>query len=165
MKTTQAPQAAKGLQFQLDKQTLQVQIELSSLLRSLGAPTTLVTDAISIWENNLQVEVEVEPNPESELPLCYLPVSQIPQFIDQILDQLSSESRATALRFSEAFSTAEAQVNEVEILKRSNNPKVLGAVLQWMKNDPASYALHELMALQQKRTVMTAPTQAAQGAL
>ncbi|SDI15729.1 hypothetical protein SAMN05216603_12327 [Pseudomonas benzenivorans] len=163
MKTTQAPQAAKGLQFQLDKQTLQVQIELSSLLRSLGAPTTLVTDAISIWENNLQVEVE--PSPESELPLCYLPVSQIPQFIDQILDQLSSESRATALRFSEAFSTVEAQVNEVEILKRSNNPKVLGAVLQWMKNNPASYALHELMALQQKRAVMTAPTQAAQGAL
>lgn len=157
MKTTQSPQTGTGLQFQLDKQTLQVQIELRSLLRSFGAPTTLVTDAISIWENNLQVE----PNPETELPLCYLPVSQIPQFIDQILDQLSSESRATALRFSEAFSTAEAQVIEVEILKRSNNPKVLGALRQWMKNDPASYALHELMALQQKRVAGTAPTQGA----
>lgn len=163
MKATRSPQADKGLQFQLDTQTLQVQIELRSLLRSFGAPTTLVTDAVSMRENNLQVEVE--PNPESELPLCYLPVSQIPEFIDQILDQLSSESRTTAMRFSEAFSTAKAQVSEVEVLKRSNNPRVLGAVQQWMKNDPASYALHELMALQQKPAAGTAPTQAAQGAL
>lgn len=163
MKTTRSSQADEGLQFQLDKKTLQVRIELSSLLRSLGAPTTMVMEAIPMWKSNSQIKIKL--NPESELPLCFLPVSLIPQFIDQTLDQLSSESRAAAMQFRDLCSTVETQVSTVETMKRSNNPKVLAVVRQWITNDPASYALHELMALQQKHSAGAAPTKAAQGSL
>lgn len=162
MNTTAQPSSpSPKLQLTLNKQTLEIQMELNALLTAFGAPASLAQAAATVWENDLLIEDDAE----SKSTLYYLPARLIPALIDQILDQLSVESSAEAIQFRDGFRAVGASTNKLITLTKTNRPEVLGLMQQWMKADPASYALHELIAAQFKRSTAFAPNPATRGGL
>lgn len=160
MNTTAQPSSpSPKLQLTLNKQTLEIQMELNALLTSFGAPTDLAQVAATVWESDLLIEDDAE----SKSTLYYLPIRLIPAFIDQILDQLSVESSAEAIQFRDGFRAVGASTSKLITLTQTNRPEVLDLMQQWMKKAPASYALHELIAAQFKRSTTFAPSPATQG--
>ncbi len=160
MNTTAQPSSpSPKLQLTLNKQTLEIQMELNALLTSFGAPTDLAQIAATAWESDLLIE------DDAESTLYYLPIRLIPAFIDQILDQLSVESSAEAIQFRDGFRAVGASTNKLITLTQTNRPEVLDLMQQWMKKAPTSYALHELIAAQFKRSTAFAPNPATQGSL
>lgn len=141
----------KDLQFQLDLETQEVLMELNALLRSLGLPPVQGQAAIVEWEGNILIKED----PDTKLPLHYLPVSLIPTFIDQILDQLSAESRVKAIQFRDGCHAMAAVVRLAAMLKLSNKPEDGGI-------DP-SHVLHDVVALKPSQGIASA--HASQGAL
>ena len=162
MNTTAQPSSPSSkLQLTLNKQTLEIHMELNALLTSFGAPTDLAQVAATAWESDLLIEDDAE----SKSTLYYLPVRLIPKFIDQILDQLSIGSSAEAIQFRDGFRAVATSINKLTTLTQTNRPEVLGLMRHWMKTAPASYALHELIAAQFKRSTAFAPNPATQGSL
>ncbi|HZX51456.1 MAG: hypothetical protein ACLGID_03080 [Gammaproteobacteria bacterium] len=162
MNTSAQPSSpSPKLQLTLNKQTLEIQMELNALLTSFGAPTDLAQVAATEWERDLLIEDDAE----SKSTLYYLPIRLIPAFIDQILDQLSVESSAEAIQFRDGFRAVGASTNKLITLTQTNRPEVLDLMQQWMKKAPTSYALHELIAAQFKRSTAFAPNPATQGSL
>ncbi len=162
MNTTAQPSSpSPKLQLTLNKQTLEIQMELNALLTAFGAPASLAQAAATVWENDLLIEDDAE----SKSTLYYLPIRLIPAFIDQILDQLSVESSAEAIQFRDGFRAVGASTNKLITLTQTNRPEVLDLMQQWMKKAPTSYALHELIAAQFKRSTAFAPNPATQGGL
>ena len=159
--TTQPTPPNSMLRFTLDKQTLEMHMELNALLTSFGAPIDLARVAVSTWEHDLQIVDDTA----SKSRLYSLPVRLIPAFIDQILDQLSVESSAEAVQFRDGFRAVGASTSKLITLTQTNRPEVLELMQQWMKKSPASYALHELIAAQFKRSTAFAPNPATQGGL
>ena len=162
MNTTAQPSSpSPKLQLTLNKQTLEIQMELNALLNSFGASPDLAQVAATAWESDLLIEDDAE----SASTLYYLPIRLIPAFIDQILDQLSVESSAEAIQFRDGFRAVGASTSKLITLTQTNRPEVLELMQQWMKKAPASYALHELIAAQFKRSTAFAPSPATQGGL
>ncbi|HBN8944758.1 TPA: hypothetical protein L3798_004287, partial [Pseudomonas aeruginosa] len=128
-------------------------MELNALLNSFGASPDLAQVAATAWESDLLIEDDAE----SKSTLYYLPIRLIPAFIDQILDQLSVESSAEAVQFRDGFRAVGASTSKLITLTQTNRPEVLELMQQWMKKAPASYALHELIAAQFKRSTAFAP--------
>ena len=159
--TTQPTPPGSMLRFTIDKQTLEMHMELNALLTSFGAPIDLARVAVSTWEHDLQIVDDTA----SKSRLYSLPVRLIPAFIDQILDQLSVESSAEAIQFRDGFRAVGASTSKLITLTQTNRPEVLELMQQWMKKAPASYALHELIAAQFKRSTAFAPNPATQGGL
>ena len=159
--TTQPTPPGSMLRFTIDKQTLEMHMELNALLTSFGAPIDLARVAVSTWEHDLQIVDDTA----SKSRLYSLPVRLIPAFIDQILDQLSVESSAEAVQFRDGFRAVGASTSKLITLTQTNRPEVLELMQQWMKKAPASYALHELIAAQFKRSTAFAPSPATQGGL
>lgn len=160
MNTTAQPSSpSPKLQLTLNKQTLEIHMELDALLTSFGAPTDLAQVAATAWERDLLIEDDAQ----SKSTLYSLPVRLIPAFIDQILDQLSAESSAEAIQFRDGLRAAEASANKLITLTQTNRPEVLDLMRQWMEKAPASHALHELIAAQFKRSTAFAPNPATQG--
>ena len=159
--TTQPSTPSPKLQLTFNKKTLEIHMELNALLTSIGAPTGLARVAATAWESDLLIEDDAE----SKSTLYYLPARLIPAFIDQILDQLSVESSAEAIQFRDGFRAVGASTNKLITLTQTNRPEVLDLMQQWMKKAPTSYALHELIAAQFKRSTAFAPNPATQGSL
>jgi hypothetical protein len=159
--TTQPSTPSPKLQLTFNKKTLEIHMELNALLTSIGAPTGLAQVAATAWESDLLIEVDAE----SKSTLYSLPVRLIPAFIDQILDQLSTESRAEAIQFRDGFRAVAASTNKLITLTQTNKPEVLGLIRHWMQTAPASYALHELIAAQFKGSTAVPPNPATQGGL
>lgn len=136
----------KDLQFQLNLETQEVLIELNALLRSLGLPPVQGQAAIVEWEGNILIEED----PDTKLPLHYLPVSLIPTFINQILDQLSAESRVQAIQFRDGSHAMSAVVRLAVMLKLSKKYEVGGI-------DP-SPVLHDVVALKPSPGIASAHT-------
>lgn len=159
MNTTAQPSSpSPKLQLTLNKQTLEIHMELNALLTSFGAPTDLAQVAATAWESDLLIEDDAE----SKSTLYSLPVRLIPAFIDQILDQLSDESSAEAIQLRDGFRAVATSTNKLTTLTQTNKPEVLGLMQHWMKTAPTSYALHELIAAQFKRSTAFAPNPATQ---
>ena len=157
--TTQLSSPSPKLQLTLNKQTLQIDMELNALLTSIGASTDLAQVAGTAWESELLIEEDAE----SKSTLYYLPARLIPAFIDQILDQLSAASRAEATQLRDGFHAVEASANKLITLTQTSSPEVLSVMQQLMNSAPASHALHELIAAQFKRSTALAPNTATQG--
>ena len=132
--TTQPTPPGSMLRFTLDKQTLEMHMELNALLTSIGAPTGLAQVAATAWESDLLIEDDAE----SKSTLYSLPVRLIPAFIDQILDQLSVESSAEAVQFRDGFRAVGASTSKLITLTQTNKPEVLGLIRHWMQTAPAS---------------------------
>ena len=57
MNTTAQPSSpSPKLQLTLNKQTLEIQMELNALLTAFGAPASLAQAAATVWENDLLIE-------------------------------------------------------------------------------------------------------------
>jgi len=152
MKSPTRPSPAReNLQFQLGLKTQEVLMELNALLRALGVPTVQAQAAIAEWEGNILLEED----PGTKLPLHYLPVSLIPKFIDQILDQLTAGYRAEAIQMRDGSRIMENVVRLVTILKPANKPEA-------GRFDP-SRLLRDVIALQPSQELT--PAHNPQGAL
>ncbi len=152
------PPINSKIRLQIDKETLHTRIELGSLLRSFGAPTTLAQVATEAWEN----ELTIEDDPESGSPLYYLPIQLVADFIDLVLDQLSADSRTEAVQFRDGSRAMEASSNELSKLKQSK-PQAYDAMLRWLKSDEARHAVHKILSGQQQRPSASSPSHAAPG--
>ena len=154
--TTQPTPPGSMLRFTIDKQTLEMHMELNALLTSIGAPTGLAQVAATAWESDLLIE------DDAESTLYSLPVRLIPAFIDQILGELSTESRAMAIQLRDSFRKCEASANQ--LINQSNRPEILDVMRLWMKGAPAMYALYTLFATQFKRSAPAGSNAATDGA-
>lgn len=110
---------SSNLQFQLDLKTQEVLMELNALLQWFGLPLVQSQAAIAMWEDNILTKED----PDTGHPLHYLPVSMLPNFIDQILDQLSAESRAQATQFRDRSHVLSAVIPIAVMLKLSKKPE------------------------------------------
>ncbi|HBO5586823.1 TPA: hypothetical protein ACVGJ9_005131 [Pseudomonas aeruginosa] len=136
--------------FLIDKKTQQTKIELGSLLRAFGAPTTLAQAAASAWESELLIKED----PDSGSPLYYLPMQLSADFIDLILDQLDSDSRTDAVQFRDACRTIEASASMISKLQQTK-PHVYAAWLKWMDSDEATQTMHKILSRQHQRPPAT----------
>lgn len=157
---TNTPSSNSEILFLIDKKTQQTRIELGSLLRAFGAPTTFARAAASAWVNELLIKED----PDSGSPLYYLPLQLAADFIDLILDQLSPDARADAAQFRDACRTIEANANKISRLKQTK-PHVYEAWLKWMDSDEATQTMHKILSGQHQRTPATSSNHAAPGAL
>lgn len=155
---TNKPPINSEILFTLDKQALQTRVELGSLLRMLGAPTTLAQAAASTWGN----ELLIEDSPESGSPRYHLPLQLAADFIDLILDQLGPDARTEAVRFRDASRALEASANKISRLKQTK-PHVYEAWLQWMYSDEAKQKMHKVLSRQHQRPPATSPNHVAPG--
>ena len=155
---TNKPPLNSEILFALDKQAQQTRIELGSLLRTLGAPTTLAQAAASAWGN----ELLIEDDPKSGSPLYYLPMQLSADFIDLILDQLDSDSRTDAVQFRDACRTIEASANKISRLQQTK-PHVYETWLKWMDSDEATQTMHKILSRQHQHPPATSPNHAAPG--
>ncbi len=121
-----------NMQFQLNLETLEVLMELNALLQWFGLPLVQSQAAIAMWEDNILTKED----PDTRHPLHYLPVSMLPNFIDQILDQLSAESRAQAILFRDRSHALSAVIPIAAMLKLSKKSEDSGI-------DP-DYVLHNV---------------------
>lgn len=142
---------SSNLQFQLDLETQEVLIELNALLHSLGLPIVQSQAAIAMWEDNILIKED----PATGHPLHYLSVSLLPNFIDQILDQLNAESRVQAIQFRDRSHALSAVILVAAMLKLSKKPEDGGI-------DP-DYVLHNVAPLKPSQGIASANT--TQGAL
>ncbi len=155
---TNKPPLNSEILFALDKQAQQTRIELGSLLRTLGAPTTLAQAAASAWGN----ELLIEDDPKSGSPLYYLPLQLAADFIDLILDQLGPDARADAVRFRDASRSLEASANKISRLQQTK-PHVYETWLKWMDSDEATQTMHKILSRQHQHPPATSPNHAAPG--
>lgn len=155
---TKTPSSNSEILFLVDKKTQQTRIELGSLLRAFGAPTTFTQAAASAWVNELLIKED----PTSGSPLYYLPLQLAANFIDLILDQLGPDARADAVRFRDASRSLEASANTISRLKNTK-PHVYAAWLQWMYSDEAKQTMHKILSRQHQRPPATSPNHAAPG--
>lgn len=142
---------SSNLQFQLDLKTQEVLMELNALLQWLGLPLVQSQAAIARWEDNILTRED----PDTGHPFHYLSVSLLPNFIDQILDQLSAESRAQAILFRDRSHALSAVIPIAAMLKLSKKPEDGGI-------DP-DYVLHNVTPLKPSQGIASANT--TQGAL
>ncbi|MFV9683040.1 hypothetical protein ACNFD4_10145 [Pseudomonas sp. NY15367] len=154
------PSSNSEILFLIDKKTQQTRLELSSLLRAFGAPTTFTQAAASAWVNELLIKED----PTSGSPLYYLPLQLTADFIDLILDQLGPDARVDAVQFRDACRTIEANANKISRLKQTK-PHVYEAWLKWMDSDEATQTMHKILSGQHQRTPGTSSNHAATGAL
>lgn len=140
-----------NMQFQLNLETLEVLMELNALLQWFGLPLVQSQAAIAMWEDNILTKED----PDTRHPLHYLPVSMLPNFIDQILDQLSAESRAQAILFRDRSHALSAVIPIAAMLKLSKKSEDSGI-------DP-DYVLHNVFPLKPSQGIASANT--TQGAL
>lgn len=146
-----SPPRSDDMQFQLDLKTQEVLMELNALLQWFGLPLVQSQAAIAMWEDNILTKED----PDTRHPLHYLPVSMLPNFIDQILDQLSAESRAQAILFRDRSHALSAVIPIAAMLKLSKKPED-GEI------DP-DYVLHNVAPLKPSQGIASANT--TQGAL
>ncbi|UIP32219.1 hypothetical protein [Stutzerimonas kunmingensis] len=140
-----------NMQFQLNLETLEVLMELNALLQWFGLPLVQSQAAIAMWEDNILTKED----PDTGHPLHYLPVSMLPNFIDQILDQLSAESKAQAILFRDRSHALSAVIPIAAMLKLSKKPEDGGI-------DPG-YVPHNVVPLKPSQGIASANT--TQGAL
>ncbi|HCF6385912.1 MULTISPECIES: hypothetical protein [Pseudomonadaceae] len=155
---TKKPPIDSEILFALNKQAQQSRVELGSLLRAFGAPTTLAQAAAVAWKNELQIKED----PDSGSQLYYLPIQRAADFIDLILDQLDSDSRTEAVQFRDSCRAIEASASKISRLQQTK-PHVYAAWLQWMDSDQAKQTVHKILSGQHQRTPATSSNHAALG--
>lgn len=117
--TTQPTPSSSMLRFTLDKQTLEMHMELNALSTSFGAPIDLARVAVSTWEHDLQIVDDTA----SKSKLYSLPVRLIPAFIDQILGELSTESKAMAIQLRDSFRKCSKRQPTNQPEQQARNPR------------------------------------------
>lgn len=156
--TTQATPSDEKLKIRLDLETMLIRVELQSLLLSFGAPSTLVKVAATAWAD----ELLIEDDQKAGAPQYYLPIMLIADFIDLILDQLSTDSKTGAVQLRDAIRASGARVSEHLKLKQTK-PQGDYAMHQRLGADEARArpAMHKVLSGRHQRPTATSPNHAA----
>lgn len=154
--TTQATPSDEKLKIRLDLETMLIRVELQSLLLSFGAPSALVKVAATAWAD----EVLIEDNQKAGATQYYLPLMLIADFIDLILDQLSTDNKTEAVRLRDAIRTSGARLSELFKLKQTK-PQGYYAIHQRLESDEARHAMHKALSGRHQRPTATSPNHAA----
>ncbi|WNF47374.1 hypothetical protein RHP75_02720 [Pseudomonas sp. SG20056] len=115
--TTQTTPTGGKLQLKMNMESLQLRVELKSLLQLFGAQTSLADLAITEFGD----ELRVEETQEAGGSLYYLPLRLTPDFIDHILDQLCPNSRPAAIECLNKYRSAWSRADQdtAQMLKKN----------------------------------------------
>ena len=144
--TTQTTPAGGKLQLKMNMESLQLRVELKSLLQSFGAQTSLAELAVAEFGKELLVEEA----PEAGASLYYLPLRLTPDFIDHILDQLCPDSRSAAIECQNKYRSAWSKADQDTAQKLEKNADMQRALRRIKKQDQMVHTLRKMLSSLQK---------------
>ena len=145
---TQTTPAGGKLQLKMNMESLQLRVELKSLLQSFGAQPSLAELAVAEFGKELLVEEA----PEAGASLYYLPLRLTPDFIDHILDQLCLDSRSAAIECQNKYRSAWSMADQDTAQMLEKNADLQRALRLSKKQDQMAHTLRKMLSsLQENR--------------
>ncbi len=144
--TTQTTPAGGKLQLKMNMESLQLRVELKSLLQSFGAQTSLAELAVAEFGKELLVEEA----PEAGATLYYLPLRLTPDFIDHILDQLCPDSRSAAIECQNKYRSAWSKADQDTAQMLEKNADLQRTLRLFKQQDQMAHTLRKMLASPQK---------------
>lgn len=144
--TTQTTPAGGKLQLKMNMESLQLRVELKSLLQSLGAQTYLAEIAITEFGSDLLIE-EAQ---EAGGLLYYLPLRLTPNFIDHIMDQLCPDSRRAAIECLNKYRSSWSRADQDTAQMLEKNADMQRALRLIKKQDQMASTLRKMLSSLQK---------------
>jgi len=144
--TTQTTPAGGKLQLKMNMESLQLRVELKSLLQSFGAQTSLAELAVAEFGKELLVEEA----PEAGASLYYLPLRLTPDFIDHILEQLCPDSRSAAIECQNKYSSAWSKADQDTAQMLEKNADLQRTLRLFKQQDLMAHTLRKMLASPQK---------------
>lgn len=144
--TAQTTPAGGKLQLKMNMESLQLRVELKSLLQSFGAQTSLVELAVAEFGGELLIEEA----PEAGGSLYYLPLRLAPKFIDHILDQLCPDSRPAAIECLNKYRAAWCRADQDTAQMLEKNADLRKKLQLFKTQDQMIHALSHQLASRQK---------------
>ena len=144
--TTQTTPAGGKLQLKMNMESLQLRVELKSLLQSFGAQTSLAELAVAEFGKELLVEEA----PEAGASLYYLPLRLTPDFIDHILDQLCPDSRSAAIECQNKYRSAWSKADQDTAQMLEKNADLQRTLQLFKQQDQMPHTLRKMLASPQK---------------
>ena len=144
--TTQTTSAGGKLQLKMNMESLQLRVELKSLLQSFGAQPSLAELAITEFGGELRVEEAQEAGGS----LYYLPLRLAPDFIDHILDQLCPDSRPAAIECLNKYRAAWSRADQDTEQMLEKNSDLRRSLQLLKRQDQMAYTLKRMLSSLQK---------------
>ena len=144
--TTQTTTTGGKLQLKMNMESLQLRVELKSLLQSLGAQPSLAELAVAEFGGELLVEEA----PEAGGSLYYLPLRLTPDFIAHILDQLCPDSRPAAIECLNKYRSAWSRADQDTAQMLEKNADLRRSLQLFKKQDQMAHTLRKMLSLLQK---------------
>ncbi len=144
--TTQTTPVGGKLQLKMNMESLQLRVELKSLLQSFGAQTSLAELAVAEFGKELLVEEA----PEAGASLYYLPLRLTPDFIDHILDQLCPDSRSAAIECQNKYRSAWSKADQDTAQMLEKNADLQRTLRLFKQQDQMAHILRKMLASPQK---------------
>ncbi len=144
--TTQTTAAGGKLQLKMNMESLQLRVELKSLLQLFGAQTSLAEFAITKFGDELRVEEAQETGGS----LYYLPLRLTPDFIDHVLDQLCPHSRPAALECLSKYRSAWISADQDTAQMLEKNADLRRSLQLFKKQDQTAHTLRKMLSSLQK---------------
>ncbi|MCY1507068.1 hypothetical protein D9M68_413340 [compost metagenome] len=144
--TTQATPAGGKLQLKMNMESLQLRVELKSLLQSFGAQTSLADLAVAEFGG----ELLIEETPEAGGSLYYLPLRLTPDFIDHILDRLCPDSRPAAIECLNKYRSAWSRADQDTAHMLEKNADLRRTLRLFRKQDQMAHTLRKMLSSLQK---------------
>ena len=144
--TTQTTSAGGKLQLKMNMESLQLRVELKSLLQSFGAQPSLAELAVAEFGKELLVEEA----PEAGASLYYLPLRLTPDFIDHILDQLCPDSRSAAIECQNKYRSAWSKADQDTAQMLEKNADLQRTLRLFKQQDQMAHTLRKMLSSLQK---------------
>lgn len=144
--TTQTTPAGGKLQLKMNMESLQLRVELKSLLQLFGAQTSLAELAITEFGGELRVEEAQEAGGS----LYYLPLRLTPDFIDHILDQLCPDSRRAAIECLNKYRSAWNRADQDTAQMLEKNADLRRSLELFKKQEQMVHTLRKMLSSLQK---------------
>ncbi|MCY1377207.1 hypothetical protein D9M69_647640 [compost metagenome] len=127
-------------------ESLQLRVELKSLLQSFGAQTSLADLAVAEFGG----ELLIEETPEAGGSLYYLPLRLTPDFIDHILDRLCPDSRPAAIECLNKYRSAWSRADQDTAHMLEKNADLRRTLRLFRKQDQMAHTLRKMLSSLQK---------------
>ena len=144
--TTQTTPTGGKLQLKMNMESLQLRVELKSLLQLFGAQTSLAELAVTEFKGELRVEEAQEAGGS----LYYLPLRLTPDFIDHILDKLCPNSRPAAIECLNKYRAAWSMADQDTAQMLEKNADLRRALRLSKKQDQMAHTLRKMLSSLQK---------------
>lgn len=144
--TTRSTPTGGKLQLKMNMESLQLRVELNSLLQSFDAQKSLAELAVAEFGDELLVEEA----PEAGGSLYYLPLRLAPDFIDHILDQLCPDSRPAAIECLNKYRAAWSRADQDTAQMLEKNADLRRTLRLFKKQDQMAHTLRKMLSSLQK---------------